>query len=107
MTHLLYSHSRHSACGSLKITQRLLQRLHRFITREVLHPHIAVETGRRDSPVDGWVGDLLEVVRFVPAGVPRDVVVSKGVVVGLDRADEVTLHDLHVIDVVEESYPRR
>src|SRR5918995_53383 len=50
--------------GSPQTIQRRPQRLPRFLTREVLHPHVAVETGRRDRPVDGRVRNLLGMVRL-------------------------------------------
>src|SRR3712207_7876440 len=56
--------------------------------RSVLHPYVALESGTRDRIVDRPVGDLLRTIGLVSAGVPRDVVVAEGVVVGLDGADE-------------------
>src|SRR3712207_1105634 len=75
--------------------------------RSVLHPYVALESGTRDRLVDRRVGDLLRTIGLVSARVPRDVVVAEGVVVGLDGANEVPFHDLHVIDVVEEPHSRR
>ncbi len=61
-----------------------------------------VETGLSDRLGNGWIIDLLGMVDFVSTGVASGVVVSEVLMVVLDRADDISLHDLHVVDVIEQ-----
>ena len=63
---------------------------------------VALEAHLGDGLGDGSVVQLLGVVDLVPAGVAAGVVVAVVLAVRLDRADHVPLHDLHVVDVVEQ-----
>ena len=50
----------------------------------------------------GGIVDLLLVVEFAPAGVSGGVDVADVVVMLADPADDVAVHDLHVIDVEQQ-----
>ena len=51
---------------------------------------------------DGGVVEFLAGIKFMSAGHARRVVVADVLVVSLNAANDVTLHDLHVIDIVEQ-----
>src|SRR5580700_4447057 len=54
----------------------------------------------RDRGGDGVIIQLLAVIDFMPAGDSACVKMSDRVDVVADRADDIALHDLHMIDVV-------
>ena len=51
---------------------------------------------------DGWVIELLAVTQFVTTGNPGGMEVGEVFDVLVNGGDDVALHDLHVIDIVEE-----
>lgn len=61
-----------------------------------------VGSGAGDGTIDGGIVDFLCVVRLAPPRVASGMIVREVRVVGLDGADEVPFHDLHVVDVIEE-----
>src|SRR5258708_26284016 len=63
---------------------------------------VAAEVGGGDAAHDAVPLDFLGAVEFVAAGNAAGVEVGDPIDVFLDGADQVTFHDLHVIDVVEE-----
>ena len=63
---------------------------------------VAGEACGEDAAHDSVPLDLLGVVEFVAAGDAAGVEVSDPLDVLLDGPDEVSLHDLHVVDVVEQ-----
>ncbi len=65
-------------------------------------PEIALETCLADCRYDGGVVELLVFIDLVPSWVASSVVVRDVLMVLLDGADDITFHDLHVIDVIEE-----
>ena len=67
----------------------------------------AGEAGVDDGLDDGWVVQFLSVVDLVAAGDAGGVVVGNELVVVTDGGDDVSFHDLHVVDVVEEFEARR
>ncbi len=69
--------------------------------------HVAGVAGVRDGPGHGPPVQLLGVVQLVTARDAPRVEVGDPLVVVPDGADHVALHDLHVVDVVEEPHPRR
>ena len=56
---------------------------------------------------DGAPVQFLRVVELVPAGHAAGVEVGDVLDVVADGADDVALHDLHVVDVVEQLHARR
>ena len=46
-------------------------------------------------------------LKFSASRIPGGVVMADVTVVFLDRADDITLHDLHVVNIVEELEPFR
>ena len=67
--------------------------------------HVAFVAGLHDGLHDRRVVDLLGVVDLVPAGHAAGVVMADVLVVLPDGGDDVALHDLHVVDVVEQLEP--
>src|SRR5256884_201848 len=63
---------------------------------------VAAEVGGGDAAHDAVPLDFLGGVEFVAAGDPAGVEVGDPIDVFLDGADEVTFHNLHVINVVEQ-----
>ena len=63
---------------------------------------VAFEAGLDDGLHHGRIMNLLGVVDLVAAGHAAGVVMSEVLVMFLNGGDEVALHDLHVIDVVEQ-----
>src|SRR6185436_17480575 len=92
------------AGGSSDIAQleRLAERAHRVARGDELLGEVAGEALVRDGLADGGVLELLGLVELVAAGDAAGVVVADVLEVVGDRADHVALHDLHVVDVVEE-----
>src|SRR5205823_5008216 len=68
---------------------------------------VAAEVGGGDTAHDAVPLDFLGGVEFVAAGNAAGMEVGDPIDVFLDGADEVTFHDLHVIDVEEELDARR
>src|SRR4051812_13654210 len=59
-------------------------------------------TGRRDRPHDRRIVELLLIVQLVSTRITSRVVMSKALVMLADRADNIALHDLHMVDVIEQ-----
>ena len=55
-----------------------------------------------DGLGDGGIVELLRIIEFMPAGNSCGVIMADMLVIGLDGSDDVTLHDLHMIDIVEQ-----
>ena len=68
---------------------------------------IAGEAGRGDGRRDGTVVELLRVVQLVAARHAAGVEMGDVVVRVPDRADDVALHDLHVVDVEQQLHAGR
>ena len=66
-----------------------------------LVPHIEVITRLRNRSHDGRIVDLLFLIQVMATGVARCVKVSNILDIVLERPDNVALHNLHVVDVVE------
>lgn len=62
----------------------------------------SIEACVGDGFGDGGVVELLGGIEFISAGDACGVVVADVLMVLADGADDVSLHDLHVVDVVEE-----
>src|ERR1700722_19270978 len=93
----------------LNITQihRLPQRGQRVPRGHELVRHVALEAGRRDPTHHSIPLHFLRTVELMPAGNPTRVEVSKPLNVLLDGANQVSFHDLHVVDVVQQLDTRR
>jgi len=63
---------------------------------------VAAEVRSGDAAHNAVPLDFLGAVEFVAAGHAAGVKVSDPIDIFLDSADQVTFHDLHVIDVVEQ-----
>ena len=63
---------------------------------------VAFEAGLDDGFHDRGVVEFLRFVDLVAAGDAAGVVVGEVLVLAFDRGDDVALHDLHVVDVVEQ-----
>ena len=59
-------------------------------------------TGCRQGPGNGGVVELLIDPQFVPARDPCGVKVGEIINISADSRDHISLHDLHVVDVIEE-----
>ena len=75
--------------------------------RDELMPDIAVVSQCGYRLHDAAIVEFLVVVKVAPARVASGVEMSNPLDVPLDGADNVALHDLHVVDVVEEFDARR
>lgn len=51
---------------------------------------------------DRWIVDLLQVIEFPATGISGCVVVADQVMVLLNAANDITVHDLHMVDVEEQ-----
>ena len=69
--------------------------------------HIERITRLRNSAHDGRIVDFLFFIQVVATGVPRRVKVSDILDIVLECADNITLHNLHVVDIVEQFRSRR
>lgn len=80
----------------------LAQRSERIARGNKLVRDIAAEICGGDAAHNAVPLDFLGAVQFVAAGNATSVKVSDPIDIFLDRPNEVTLHDLHVIDVEEQ-----
>ena len=69
--------------------------------------YVSFEVRCGDSAHHAVPLDFLRAVEFVPAGNSAGVEVAHPFDIFLDGGYEVTFHDLHVIDVVEQLHARR
>jgi hypothetical protein len=86
---------------------RLPQRCKRVASRNKFVGHIPLKIGGDNATHDAIPLNLLCTVQFMPAGNPTGMKMTEPLDVLLDSANEIPLHDLHVVDVVEKFYPRR
>ena len=68
---------------------------------------MALVAGLEDRAHDGRVVQLLRLVDLVSARVAAGVVVEQILVIVADRPDDIPLHDLHVVNVVQQPEPLR
>ena len=86
---------------------RLVQRCHLVPQRHKLLPHVTLIAGVQDRLHDGRIIDFLGVVDFVATGIPRCVIMGDIRMNFLDPRDDVTLHDLDVINIEQNLHPLR
>src|ERR1700722_3596309 len=67
---------------------------------------VARVTGFLDGLQDGWVVEFLGIIQLVSTGVTRRVVKADQRMERSQGTDDIALHDLHMVNVVEEFYPR-
>src|SRR5262249_29639312 len=103
------SEKRHgSTAGRLYLRQAygLFQRFQRIPCG---HEFVRVVAGKLeigDGPCDSPPVEFLRIVQFVPPRVAARMKVADPLDVLPDRPDDVSFHDLHVIDVVQQLHPR-
>ena len=68
---------------------------------------MALIAGLEDSAHDRWIIQLLSLIDFVATGVAACVVVKELLVIVSNSPDYVTLHNLHVVNIVEQAEPLR
>lgn len=68
---------------------------------DVFLADVAAEARVFDGFANGGVVEFLGGVKFMPAGDSSGVIVGDVLVVGLDGANDITFHDLHVVNIVE------
>src|ERR1700733_6640856 len=68
---------------------------------------VALVVKIRDGAGDGVIVQFLAVIDFMPSGDATGMKMSDPVDVVADRTDDIALHDLHMINVVEQFHPRR
>src|SRR5438105_6012277 len=85
---------------------RLTQRDERLPRRHELVRDVAAEIRVRDRACDSMPVELLRVVELVPPRHSTGMKVPDVGSVRANRADHVTFHDLHVINVVQQLHAR-
>ena len=83
-----------------------LQSLARISLRDELMRHKTLEAGVRNCGQNGGVVQFLAGVQIVAARIATSVKVRDRSDCTLHRADHVALHNLHVIDVVQQAHVR-
>src|ERR1700679_2746377 len=68
---------------------------------------VALVVKIRDGGGDGVIVQFLAVVDLMPSGDTAGMKMSDPVDVVADRSDDIALHDLHMINVVQQFQPRR
>ena len=63
---------------------------------------VSIEAGLGNRFRNGGIIQLLGPIDLMSPWISTRVVMSKVLMVGLNRADDVPFHDLHVIDVVKQ-----
>ena len=86
--------------------QRVLQRFYRISHGNKFVSYVSIVAGIPDCGDDCRVVDFLSFVKIISTGIARRVIVGKVFMVVLDGADQIAFHDLHVIDIVKQPYPR-
>src|SRR5437764_14794051 len=84
----------------------LFESCNRVALRNELLSKVALVASFENSANDGWVVQLLPFVKLVTARVASRMIVRKIRVMLADGADDITLHDLHVVDVIEQFHTR-
>ena len=64
--------------------------------------NVALKPSVNDGLANGRVIELLRVVNLVPTRVAASVIVSEILIALLDGSNDVTFHDLHVVNIVEQ-----
>src|ERR1043165_6075505 len=82
--------------------ERLAEPLHQVAFGTELMAYVEFEARGGDGTADAAVVEFLVVVHVAPIRVAGSVEVSDELDVLAEGADHVTLHDLHVVDVVEQ-----
>ena len=82
--------------------ERPLQALNRVTHGNEFLAEVPIKPRLTNGVHDGWVMDLLIFVDLMPARISGRVIVGEVLMVVTDRTDQVSFHDLHVIDVVEQ-----
>ena len=59
-----------------------------------------IKASRHDRLINRWLIELLGLVEFMPARHTRGMIMADVLVVGLNSSHHVTLHDLHVVDIL-------
>src|SRR5438876_170926 len=70
--------------------------------RDELLPDIALIPGCRNRPYDWFVLQFLCLVKFMTTGIARGVIVAQIGMILVDGSYDITLHNLHVVDIVEQ-----
>src|ERR1700721_1340860 len=68
---------------------------------------VALVVKIRDGGGDGVIVQFLAVIDFMPSGDAAGVKMSDPIDVVADRTDDIALHDLHMINVVQQFHARR
>src|SRR5271165_6703824 len=83
-----------------------LQRRYRIGLRNKFMGHITGIVRLSNRIQDCRIIEFLSLVQIVPSRVARGVIKSDEVVTRANGADDVTLHNLHMIDIIEKFYAR-
>ena len=83
-----------------------MQRLDRISLGSELVSHVVLVSRIGYPLAYAGIVQLLSVVEIIAARVARGMEVSDPLDVILYRADDISLHDLHVVDIVEKFHPR-
>src|SRR5947209_6990711 len=84
----------------------LFESCNRVALRNELLPKVALVASFENSADDGRVVQLLPFVKLVTTRVASRMIVRKIRVMLADGADNIPLHDLHVVDVIEQFHTR-
>lgn len=74
--------------------------------RDEFLPDVSLVAGVRDRPHDGRVVQLLTVVDFIPPRAATRMIVGEMPVIFPNGPDHIPLHDLHVVNVIEQAEVR-
>src|SRR5260370_34302718 len=75
--------------------------------REKLLAEIASVPGFQKSAHNGRIIDFLGFVNLMTSGIARSMIVCEIRMILTNRADKITFHNLHMIDVIEQLHTRR
>src|SRR5919199_6221002 len=78
------------------------ERRGRGTLRNQLLPDEACIAGGGDGAYDRGITQLLGLVKLVPARIAGSMVMADAVMMRANGADDITFHDLHVINIVEQ-----
>src|SRR5947209_15588947 len=73
-------------------------------SRDELLPKISFIAGRRNSLYNWLVLQFLRLVELMATRIARRVIVSKIVMILANSAYDIALHDLHMVNIVEQSH---
>src|SRR5207253_2980160 len=73
-------------------------------SRDELQPEVSFIAGRRNSLYNWLILQFLSFVKFITTRISRRVIVAEIGMMLADGSYDITFHDLHMVDIVEQPH---